>query len=131
VHAGWRGAVAGIVGKTIAVMASRFGTVPEHLRVSIGPAAGGCCYEVDRPVLDRLHQACPDAGKVVHGRRGSKGRLDLKMLVREQARAAGTRPDFITSVNLCTICHANLFFSYRREGKVVGTMVSAIGLVPL
>jgi YfiH family protein len=129
-HAGWRGAVAGIVGKTISVMASRFGTIPEHVRISIGPSAGVCCYEVDQTVLDKLPEACPDIQSVVRGRRGGKAFLDLKMLIREQARTSGIRPDFITCVNLCTICHEELFFSYRREGKVIGTMVSAIGLAP-
>jgi copper oxidase (laccase) domain-containing protein len=32
-------------------------------------------------------------------------------------------------VNACTICHPNLFFSYRREGVVKRTMVSGIALV--
>ena len=129
VHAGWRGAVAGIVGKTIALMGARFGSDPDHLRVSIGPSAGACCYEVDEPVLERLHQACPNAAAVVVGKHGEgRSHLDLKALVREQARTAGARPESITSVNLCTICHEDLFFSYRREGRVIGTMVSAIGL---
>ena len=131
IHAGWRGAVAGIVPKTIALMESRFGSAPEHLRVSIGPSAGACCYEVDEPVLDKLRQEFADWERVVRGRRSGKAHLDLKTLIREQARAAGTSPESITAVNLCTICHEDLFFSYRREGKVIGTMVSAIGLVPV
>jgi len=131
VHAGWRGAVAGIVGKTIAVMESQFGTVPDHVQVSIGPSAGVCCYEVDQTVLDKLPEACPDYQRVVRGQRGGKAHLDLKMLIREQARNAGIQQNSITCVNLCTICHEDLFFSYRREGKVIGTMVSAIGLAPL
>jgi len=131
VHAGWRGAVAGIVGKTIAVMESQFGTVPDHVQVSIGPSAGVCCYEVDQTVLDKLPKACPDYQRVVRGQRGGKAHLDLKMLIREQARNAGIQQNSITCVNLCTICHEDLFFSYRREGKVIGTMVSAIGLAPL
>jgi YfiH family protein len=131
VHAGWRGAVAGVVRKTLAVMKSRFGSLPEHLRLSIGPSAGVCCYEVDEPVLERLNQACSDSEQVVRGRRGSKAHLDLKLLIRQQALAAGVCPESITSVNVCTICHEDLFFSYRREGKVIGTMVSAIGLAPL
>jgi YfiH family protein len=131
IHAGWRGAVAGIVPKTIALMESRFGSTPEHLRVSIGPSAGACCYEVDEPVLDRLRREFRGWEKVVRGQRGSRAHLDLKTLIREQAQAAGTSPESITAVNLCTICHEDLFFSYRREGKVVGTMVSAIGLAPL
>jgi YfiH family protein len=131
IHAGWRGAVAGIVPKTIALMESRFGSAPEHLRVSIGPSAGACCYEVDEPVLDRLRQEFSDWKRVVQGGRSGKAHLDLKTLIREQAQAAGTSPEFITAVNLCTICHEDLFFSYRREGKVSGTMVSAIGLTPM
>ncbi|HNG02204.1 MAG TPA: polyphenol oxidase family protein, partial [Nitrospira sp.] len=51
IHAGWRGAVAGIVPKTVALLASRFGTVPKDVRMAIGPSAGACCYEVDEPVL--------------------------------------------------------------------------------
>ena len=52
----------------------------------------------------------------------------MKALVKEQAQAFGAAPKSITTVNLCTICHEDLFFSYRRERKVNGTMVSAIGL---
>jgi polyphenol oxidase len=130
VHAGWRGAVAGIVGKTIGLMQSRFGSNPSHLRVSIGPSAGACCYEVDEPVLVQLRREVPGWEKVV-GRRSGRTYLDLKALIKEQVQAIGTRPEATTTVNLCTICHRDLFFSYRREGKVIGTMVSAIGLAPV
>jgi len=128
VHAGWRGAVTGIVPKTLDLLKSRFGSCPEHVRISIGPSAGVCCYEVDEPVLDRLGQGFPEWNKVVRMRERGKAHLDLKALVKEQARARGVDPKSITTVNLCTICHKDLFFSYRREGKVNGTMVSAIGL---
>lgn len=128
VHAGWRGAVAGIVPKTLALLESRFGSCREHIRISIGPSAGVCCYEVDEPVLDRLGQGFPDWNKVVRTRGNGKAHLDLKGLINEQAQAFGAVPKAVTIVNLCTICHEDLFFSYRREGKVNGTMVSAIGL---
>ncbi|MCP9454678.1 MAG: peptidoglycan editing factor PgeF [Nitrospira sp.] len=130
VHAGWRGTVAGIVEKTIVTMGTRFGTRPEHLRIGIGPSAGGCCYEVDSPVLDAVDHLYACAAQVVRNRRGSKGYLDLKQLIRQQALTIGVRPEAVFSVDLCTICHEALFFSYRREGRVVGTMVSAIGLLP-
>jgi polyphenol oxidase len=130
IHAGWRGAVAGIVPKTMALMEAQFGSSPEHLRVSIGPSAGVCCYEIDAPVLDRLRQEFSDWGKVVRDQQADRAHLDLKRLIREQAEAAGVQQTSITSVNLCTICQEDLFFSYRREGKVIGTMISAIGLVP-
>jgi polyphenol oxidase len=45
IHAGWRGAVAGIVPKTLMLMQARFGAELGQLHVSIGPSAGVCCYE--------------------------------------------------------------------------------------
>ena len=60
VHAGWRGAVAGIVPNTIAAMNARFGGEAAALRMAIGPSVGACCYEVDEPVLSKLRHAFPD-----------------------------------------------------------------------
>lgn len=130
VHAGWRGAVAGIVPKTVAVMAKRFGSQPASLRVSIGPSVGSCCYEVDEPVLSRLRASYADWQSLVQATGPGTARLDLRGLVWGQAQSAGVREDGIHSVSLCTICHPALFHSYRREGSVCGTMVSGIMLVP-
>jgi YfiH family protein len=130
IHAGWRGAVAGIVPKTIDLMMKRFEAVEADLRISIGPSAGPCCYEVDEPVLLPLRQAWPNWPSVIRHDRNVTARLDLKMLVRRQVEQMGIAQDQMTSVNLCTICHDDLFYSYRREGTVKGTMVSGITLVP-
>ncbi len=129
IHAGWRGAVAGIVTKTITLMVARFGSDVTDLRVSIGPSAGPCCYEVDRPVLEQLPGALTDWRRVVHDHRGDKARLDLKQLIRRQVERLGIDASNVSAVNLCTICHDDLFYSYRREGLVKGTMVSGITLV--
>jgi len=130
IHAGWRGAVAGIVPKTIQLMVSRFAIDATDLRVSIGPSAGPCCYEVDEAVLAPLRSGRSDWPSLLRDDRGTKARLDLKALVRRQTAQIGIRPELITSVNLCTICHSDLFYSYRREGRVNGTMLSGITLVP-
>jgi len=129
IHAGWRGAVAGIIPKTLTLMASRFGSTRSDLRVSIGPSAGPCCYEVDDPVLDQLRMGLPDWGSVVRGYRGHKAQLDLKALIRRQVEGEGVSAPSVSAVNLCTICHDQLFYSYRREGRVNGTMVSGITLL--
>lgn len=130
IHAGWRGAVAGIVPRTIELMVSRFKAVETDLRVSIGPSAGPCCYEVDEAVLIPLRTGLSDWHALLRDDRGTKARLDLKALVRRQVAQLGIRPEHITGVNLCTICHGDLFYSYRREGRVNGTMLSGITLVP-
>jgi YfiH family protein len=130
IHAGWRGALAGIVPKTIHLMLSRFAIAETDLRVSIGPSAGPCCYEVDDAVLTPLRSSWSDWPSLLRDDRGTKARLDLKALVRRQTAQIGIRPEHMTSVNLCTICHGDLFYSYRREGRVNGTMLSGITLVP-
>jgi polyphenol oxidase len=129
IHAGWRGAVAGIVPKTIQLMVSRFAIDESDLRISIGPSAGPCCYEVDDAVLDPIRRAGMDWPSLLHDDQGAKARLDLKALVRRQTEHAGIRQEQITTVNLCTICHPSLFYSYRREGRVNGTMLNGITLV--
>lgn len=130
VHAGWRGAVAGIVPKTLAAMRQRFGSQPASLRVSIGPSVGWCCYEVDEPVLSRLREGYADWRRLVDETRPGKAKLDLRGLVHGQVQSAGVQEGSIHAVSLCTVCHPTLFYSYRREGAVRGTMVSGIMLSP-
>ncbi|WP_455242182.1 peptidoglycan editing factor PgeF [Petrachloros mirabilis] len=128
IHAGWRGALAGIVPRTIELMRSRFKVMEADLRISIGPSAGPCCYEVDETVLAPLRNLVPEWKSLVQEDRGTKAKLDLKALVRRQIQDCGLRQEQVSSVNLCTICHEDLFYSYRREGRVNGTMVSGIAL---
>jgi YfiH family protein len=129
VHAGWRGAVAGIVPKTVALLVNRFGVAVDRLRMAIGPSAGPCCYEVDEPVLARLRDVFPEWRSVVEPVGTEKARFHLRAFVRRQALAEGLRAERIATVNACTICHPGLFFSYRREGVVKSTMVSGIALL--
>ena len=98
--------------------------------MAIGPSAGPCCYEVDEPVLTRLREVFPEWRSVVSPVDTQKARLDLRAFVRRQALVAGLDAERIATVNACTICQPDLFFSYRREGVVKATMVSGIALVP-
>jgi YfiH family protein len=129
VHAGWRGAVAGIIPRTFSVMRQRFGSDPRSLLIGIGPSAGPCCYEVDEPVLGRLRVGFPDWRAVARATKPRKALLDLRELVRRQAHLFGVDQHSIRTVNVCTVCHPELFYSYRREGTVDGTMVSGIMLI--
>ncbi|WP_447973469.1 peptidoglycan editing factor PgeF [Nitrospira sp. Kam-Ns4a] len=128
VHAGWRGAVAGIIPRTLETMRRRFGSTPDSLRVGIGPSVGACCYEVDEPVLSRLRAGFSDWKTVAVETGAGRAKLDLRLLVRLQAESRGVRPDGVHAVNLCTVCYPELFHSYRRDGTVRGTMVSGIFL---
>ena len=127
IHAGWRGAVAGILPRTLTVLQERFGSRPEDVRVAVGPSVGSCCYEVDDPVLSQVRRY--DAWQsVVHDLGPNKGLLDLRGLLRLQACTAGVSEERLWTVGLCTICHPDLFYSYRRDGSAKRTMVSGIML---
>jgi YfiH family protein len=128
IHAGWRGAVAGIVPKTLSLMLHRFGSEPASLQVGIGPSVGPCCYEVDEPVLERVRAGFADWRLVVRETGRGRAGLDLRELVRHQAQAIGVESEHIRTVRVCTACHPNLFYSYRRDGVVGETMVSGIML---
>ncbi len=128
VHAGWRGAVRGIVAKTIRAMVERFGADLASLHLVMGPSIGPCCYEVDTPVLEQLPTDLPGASTILASTGPRTGQLDLKALIRGQVLSLGVAEDRIHIVDLCTMCRADLLFSYRRDGTVHGTMVNGIML---
>ena len=128
IHAGWRGTMGRIVEKTVAVMQHRFGCHVRSIRAAIGPSIGVCCYEVNGTVLAPLKRGFPFWADVVENVKGTKAHLDLRGFNRRQLEEAGISPDRIETVNLCTACHPDLFYSYRRDGARTGRMMSGIGL---
>ncbi len=128
IHAGWRGTVDGIVSKTIRACVEAFGANAEQMHLAIGPSIGPCCYEVDEPVIGPLRTRYPEWPGVLHQTTEGKGVLDLKQLIYHQIRACGIPDDQIGRLDHCTHCRSDLFYSYRRDGQVIGTMFSGIML---
>jgi YfiH family protein len=130
IHAGWRGTVAGIVSLTLARMKEEYGTRAEDLRVAIGPAANGCCYEVGVEVMDAFGRSFPRLGHLLTPTREGHALIDLQKANRELLIEAGTASERIHIAPLCTMCRTDLFFSYRREKSLygrVGRLMSVIG----
>jgi hypothetical protein len=128
VHAGWRGAVGGLLPRTIQTCVEQFGSDVANLHVAIGPSIGPCCYEVDAQVIEPLHTGYPDWQGVLQETSAGKGMLDLKQLLWHQTLSSGIPEGQVERMEYCTRCREDLFFSYRREGKVIGTMMSGIML---
>ncbi|WP_268596141.1 polyphenol oxidase family protein, partial [Escherichia coli] len=57
VHAGWRGLLDGIL-EQMAARIRQDGDTADWV-VSIGPAAGPCCYEVDEALVESFKQRLP------------------------------------------------------------------------
>ncbi len=99
-HSGWRGTAAGFVTRAVAAF-SILGKAATELRVHLGPAVCGRCYEVSADVREQLtgHPAT------------RAGQVDLRSLLAEQASAAGVRQ--ISMSPWCTRHDNDRFFSHR------------------
>jgi len=116
-HVGWRGTVRGVAQAAVAAL-GRLGARPERLYAAIAPSIGPCCYEVDEPVTRELAQAYPGHWEawVSPGRPG-RVMLDLWSANEALLRKAGVQPARIENPRLCTACHPELFYSYRRGSR--------------
>jgi len=130
VHAGWRGALEGIVEAAIAAL-ERLGGRTERLRGSVGPCIGQPAYEVgwdfERTFLDRDAES---AQFFVRPRAGGRPHFDLSGYVALRLARAGVTT---TSAPMpCTYAQAEDFFSYRRsqarKEPDYGRQISAIVL---
>jgi copper oxidase (laccase) domain-containing protein len=54
--------------------------------------------------------------------------LDLRKANRSQLLAGGLREAHVFVSDLCTACHTDLLFSYRKEADRSGRLLSTIGL---
>ncbi len=118
VHASWRCVVAGATARLIDLLRTRFGCNPADLRAGIGPGAGPCCYEVKEDVYQA---AAPLAARDrLFERRNGQMFFNLWEASRAQLLESGLSPERIELANLCTLCHNDVFYSFRREGAGCG-----------
>jgi polyphenol oxidase len=123
VHAGWRGTAAGAAGAAVAALVRDYGSDPAELAAAIGPCIGPCHYQVDEPVIAAMEAALgPRAGEVLDPDGPGHARLNLSRANRIILELAGVPAASIDEAGTCTYCHAELFFSYRREGKGVPSL---------
>jgi YfiH family protein len=126
VHAGWRGTTAEALTTTLETMMRSYRSNAADLRLAIGPTIGPCCYEVGDDVIDALLEHDPGASECIR-MDGRRRLVDLIEANRRQACAAGVPPAQIRSAGLCTVCHPELLWSYRRERTAAGRMLALIG----
>jgi YfiH family protein len=129
-HAGWKGALAGVVEATVARM-EQAGAEPHRIVAAIGPCIGPDSYEVGDDFQARFEAESSLAARFFRpGAAPSKRMFDLPAYVLHRlARAGVTRAEWIRRD---TYAEEALFFSNRRavrrgEGDY-GRLLSAIAL---
>ncbi|HVY55979.1 MAG TPA: peptidoglycan editing factor PgeF [Thermodesulfobacteriota bacterium] len=125
VHAGWRGTVLRILDSVVEKINGEYGIEPSEIIAVIGPSVGMCCYEVREDVASHIREGFDDWDKHLVRKGGAEYMLDLPGINRGLLEKAGVKR--IEIVGICTKCNAD-FYSYRREGKGVGSQLSVIGL---
>lgn len=129
VHVGWRGAAAGILGRTIKAMNQHFGIRAEELLAAIGPGIPAAHYEVDRPVRQAFEEGSGHWGQIAREGGGvGRWQLDLQASCRLQLETAGVRPAVIDTCADNTYDQKELFFSFRRDGGKTGRQMGFVVL---
>jgi YfiH family protein len=129
-HAGWKGALAGIVEATIAAMET-LGASRTRLVAAIGPCIGPASYEVGLEFADRFIAAdTANQRFFIAGRQPDKRQFDLSgyLLARLETLGLGA----VEAVGLDTLGDPARWFSYRRSCLArepdYGRQISAISL---
>ena len=129
-HAGWRGAIGGIIEATIAQMLA-LGAQRQRICAAIGPAISQTHYEVGPEFRARFLEAdSHNARFFTPAERIEHHYFALEGYVVARLRAAGVGQ--IEPLGVCTYGRERDFFSYRRNTHagttVYGRQISAIAL---
>jgi YfiH family protein len=118
VHAGWRGMAAGVLEATVAAIGGG------AIEAAIGPAIGGCCYEVGPEVRAAFVARTGDTALLAWRPGPRREHVDLRTAARLLLAAAGVGA--IDVLGPCTACdHAH--HSFRRDGPRAGRQLSFVG----
>ena len=124
VHAGWRGAAAGVLESALRRLRETWGVAPADVEVALGPSIGPCCYRVGAEVRAAFTARTGTLTAAAWTPAGDRLLLDLRAAARLLVEAAGVRS--VTAVGPCTRCTPTLA-SYRRDGAGAGRQLSFIG----
>jgi polyphenol oxidase len=131
-HAGWRGAVTGVLESTVEAM-ERLGARRDKIVAVLGPTIGQNAYEVGPDFIERFTKEAPGHERFLKpGERPGHAMFDLPGFIGARLATAGIGG--FTDLSLCTYSDEERFFSYRRtthrKEPDYGRLISAIALTP-
>jgi polyphenol oxidase len=112
VHAGWKGAKAGVIETAIEAMES-LGAQASQMAAAIGPCISQAAYEVGPEFKAAFAADCADSDKYFSALQGGRPRFNLTRYVEDRLTALGVAA--IQSLSVCTYENESILFSYRRS----------------
>lgn len=110
-HAGWRGAVGGVLEATVAAM-EELGASPANIVAAVGPTIARPSYEVDEGFHARLLHGAPENSRFFTPGRAGHRQFDLPAFVVARLGDAGVGQ--VDDLALDTYAEPARFHSYRR-----------------
>lgn len=110
-HAGWGGALKGVLEATITAMEA-LGAQRSRVKAVIGPSISQAAYEVGPEFFDRFAQDDPETARFFAGGTGDRMQFDLPGYGLHRLRAAGVEAEWTRH---CTYSEPARFYSYRRS----------------
>ena len=128
-HAGWKGALAGVLENTIDAM-EKLGASRERIAAVLGPSIGPDNYEVGAEFVVRFTDADSDNARYfTPSDNGGHSMFDLNHYTLDRLWKAGVSAE---GLGRCTYAEEDLFYSYRRtthrREADYGRQISAIVL---
>jgi len=128
IHAGWKGAVSGIIKNTINKIKKL--NSKNRIFASIGPCIGKNSYEVDLAFYNKFRSISKKYNKYFSKKNKNKKLFNLRKFVADKLTDLEVTIDH---VNHDTFKEKNNFFSYRRSYKLkqndYGRCISVIRLI--
>ena len=130
-HAGWKGAISGVLENTISAM-EKLGADVGRISCAIGPCISQKSYEVDEGFFRNfVEQSAPNERFFADGKAGHY-QFDIEGYVASRLASAGIRT--VECLGEDTYSQPDRFFSYRRSCHLgepgYGRQLSLIGLRP-
>jgi YfiH family protein len=111
-HAGWKGALAGVIEATVAAMEA-LGAERGRIRAAVGPVIARKSYEVDEAFFRRFTEADREHEHFFADGREGHHQFDLEGFVLARLAAAGVSR--VEALGLDTYSEPDRFYSYRRS----------------
>lgn len=130
IHSGWKGTLNKILNNGINLMIKEFSSNVEDIIVCIGPSIMGCCFEVDKDVVDMFNNGFTNIEEFIKLGEFKDGKqkyyIDTIGINKRELINLGILEENIYLSNVCTKCSSDTYYSYRVQGQDSGRNVTLV-----